>query len=301
MAILCLDIGGTKLSGAVSDENNKLHSISTIPLFSGRDAKKVVTEAIIDFTERTLDRNPEIERIGVSVPGLTDSENGIWVFSPFSGIRDLNLKESIGDRFKLPIFIENDVNSCALAEKEFGVCKDYDNFMWITLSYGIGGSLVINNNLFKGTNGNAGEIGHIVVDENGPACGCGNKGCLEAFASCNALENAFLAANPGEKKPIEEVIAEFFKGNKQVIEMFNHAGFMVGKAVATVANLLDIGAFVFGGVPLIYELMSDSITDGIERFAFKGTGLNIKKRKTGLGNQAALYGALTVALLGEDK
>lgn len=301
MAILCLDIGGTKLSGAVSDENNKLHSISTIPLFSGRDAKKVVTEAIIDFTERTLDRNPEIERIGVSVPGLTDSENGIWVFSPFSGIRDLNLKECIGDRFKLPIFIENDVNSCALAEKEFGVCKDYDNFMWITLSYGIGGSLVINNNLFKGTNGNAGEIGHIVVDENGPACGCGNKGCLEAFASCNALENAFLAANPGEKKPIEEVIAEFFKGDKQVIEMFNHAGFMVGKAVATVANLLDIGAFVFGGVPLIYELMSDSITDGIERFAFKGTGLNIKKRKTGLGNQAALYGALTVALLGEDK
>ncbi|HZJ74963.1 MAG TPA: ROK family protein [Clostridia bacterium] len=299
MAILCLDIGGTKLSGAISDENNILHSISTIPLFSGHDAKKIVTEAIIDFTDRVLDRNPEIERIGVSVPGLTDSENSIWIFSPFSGIRDLNLKECIGDKFGLPIFIENDVNSCALAEKKFGVCKDDENFMWITLSYGIGGSLVINNNLFKGTNGNAGEIGHIVVDDSGPACGCGNKGCLEAFASCNALENAFLAANPGEKKPIEELISKSFKGDKQVIEMFRDAGFMVGKAVATVANLLDIGAFVFGGVPLVYELMFDGISDGVERFAFKDTGLNIKKRKTGLGNQAALYGALTVALLGK--
>ena len=93
MDILCLDIGGTKLSGAIADENGNLRSISTVPLFSGQDAKRIVMEAIFDFADRVIDRNPEIKRIGISVPGLTDSEKGIWIFSPFSGIKDLNLRK----------------------------------------------------------------------------------------------------------------------------------------------------------------------------------------------------------------
>lgn len=299
MDILCLDIGGTKLSGAISDENGNLRSISTIPLFSGQDAKRIVMEAIFDFADRVIDRNPEIERIGISVPGLTDTEKGIWVFSPFSGIRDLNLRERLTGRYDIPVYAENDVNACALAEKKFGVCKDEKNYMWITISYGIGGSLVINGDLFKGTNGNAGEIGHVVVDESGPACGCGNRGCLEAFASCNALENAYLAAHPGEKKTVEELISKTFMGDTEVSEMFYKAGYMVGKAAASAANLLDIGTFVFGGVPMTYELMEDGISAGIERFAFRNTGLLIKKRKTELGNQAPLYGAATIALNGD--
>ncbi|OQA49631.1 MAG: N-acetylglucosamine repressor [Firmicutes bacterium ADurb.Bin300] len=299
MDILCLDIGGTKLSGAIADENGNLRSISTVPLFSGQDAKRIVMEAIFDFADRVIDRNPEIKRIGISVPGLTDSEKGIWIFSPFSGIKDLNLRERLGERYNIPIYAENDVNSCALAEKRFGVCKDEQNFMWITISYGIGGSFVINGSLFKGTNGNAGEIGHIVVDENGPACGCGNKGCLEAVASCNAIENAYLASHPGEKKTVEELIAKTFMGDNEVAKMFYDAGYYVGKAAASAATLLDIGTLVFGGVQMTYELMEDGIAAGIDRFAFRKTGLLIKKRKTGLGNQAALYGAATVALNGD--
>lgn len=299
MEILCLDIGGTKLSGAISDEKGNLRSVSTLPLFSGQDAKTIVTEAIFDFADRAIDRNPEIERIGISVPGLTDSEKGIWVFSPFSGIRDLNLRECLTERYNTLIYMENDVNSCALAEKRFGVCKDETNYMWVTITYGIGGSLVLNGKLFKGTNGNAGEIGHIVVDEDGPLCGCGNKGCLETFASCNAIEDAYLAANPGEKKTIEQLIAKSFMGDEEVSKMFYETGYLVGKAVASTANLLDIGMFVFGGVQMTYELMEDGIAAGIERYAFRNTGLLIKKCKTALGNLAPLYGAATIALNGD--
>ena len=298
MEILCLDIGGTKLSGAISDEKGNLRSVSTNPLYVGQDAKRLVLDKIIEYADRVIDRNPDIERIGISVPGLTDSENGIWVFSPFSGIRDLNLRKLLGERYGLPVYAENDVNACALAEKRFGACVEEKNYMWVTITNGIGGSIIIDGKLFKGVNGNAGEIGHICVDEQGPVCGCGNKGCLEACASCHAMENAYLAMHPGEMKTTEELAAKAFIGDNELREMFYNAGVLVGKAAATAANLLDIGLFVFGGIVLTYDLMENGIKDGISRYAFKGTGLQIKSKKTGLGNQACLFGAATIALEG---
>ncbi len=299
MEILCLDIGGSKLSGAISDEEGNLRSVSTNPLFVGQDAKRLVLDKIVEYADRVIDRNPDIERIGISVPGLTDSENGIWVFSPFSGIRDLNLRKVLGERYGLAVYAENDVNACALAEKRFGVCKDEKDYMWITITNGIGGSIVIDRKLFKGMGGNAGEIGHICVDEQGPVCGCGNKGCLEACASCHALENAYLATHPGEMKATEELATKVFLGDNELRELFYNAGVLVGKATATAANLLDIGLFVFGGTALTYDLMETGIAEGVDRYAFKGTGLKIRTKKTALGTQACLYGAATIALEGK--
>lgn len=298
MEILCLDIGSSKISGSVSDENGVMHSVSTNPIPTGTDIKKTVIEKIFDYTDRIIDRN-DIDRIGISVPGLTDADKGIWVYSPVSGIHDLDLRKLLGDKYNLPVYAENDVNACALAEKRFGVCKDEDDYMWIAVTNGVGGSIVTDGRLYKGIRGNAGEIGHIVVNENGPVCRCGNKGCLEAQASCYAIENTYLDMYPGDTKSYEEITTMVYMGHHEVAKMFYDAGYFMGKAVASAATLLDIGLFVFGGAPLSFELMEKGISDGIERYAFKGTGLTIKTVKTGLENKAELLGALTVALNGK--
>lgn len=302
MELLCIDIGGAKFSCAISDEEGNLSKITSNTLYVGAGADRLVIQRIFEYTDRVIDRNPDIERIGISVPGLTDSDNGIWIYSPFSGIRNVNLRELFGQRYNIPVYCENDVNACALAEKRLGCCKDVNNFMWILLSNGIGGSLVINNKLFTGVRGNAGEIGHVIVDENGPACACGNIGCLEAMASSRAIENAYTALKPGESKGAEELAAFAIFGNEDLRSIFTKAGHYIGKAIASCTTLLDIDFYVLGGHVALcgYDLFEHSMAEAIKKYTFKDSSMGVTVRKTALGTNTALLGAATVALNGEE-
>lgn len=209
--ILAIDLGGSKMLTAIVDVfRDSVGDISTVlkgiakrPLTknSGHDG---VCRAIQSAVEETLSNTQvaleAIDCIGVTIPGVADPSRGYWIFAPFSGIRDFPIAKYLQERFQRPVFADNDVNACAWGEKIFGVCQSTNNFLWITVSNGIGGGLVLDGRIFPGMFMGAAEIGHFNIIENGPICGCGNNGCLEA-----------VAAGPAISRTYQEFVAEAIK------------------------------------------------------------------------------------------
>lgn len=193
--ILALDLGGSKMLSALVDAfesagggcKAELRGVArrTLTKDAGRDG---VWAAILDAVAETFERTGEswdaVASIGATIPGVADPKRGYWVYAPFSGIADFPLADELRAQFGKPVFADNDVNACAWAEKVFGACQGVENFVWITISNGIGGGLVLDGKVYAGKFSGAAEIGHFNVVENGGAlCGCGNRGCLEATAA----------------------------------------------------------------------------------------------------------------------
>lgn len=200
--ILALDIGGSKiltaLVGISTDNNGKLSvevSGKAKRCLSADSGKNEVWAEILDAINETFKLTDEtwdcVDRIGVTIPGIADPMRGYWIYAPFSGIRDFPISEKLQQNFSRPAFADNDVNACAWGEKVFGVCQNVDNFLWLTISNGIGGGLVLGGKIFSGAFSGAAEVGHFNIVENGELCGCGNRGCLEATAAGPAIARSY--------------------------------------------------------------------------------------------------------------
>ena len=231
--ILALDLGGSKMLSALvavtvdSNGNRKtdLSGIAKRPL-SKDSGKEGVWNAILSAVDETFELTKAswntVSRIGATIPGVADPKRGFWVYAPFSGISDFPIAEELQDKYDRPVFADNDVNACAWGEKVFGVCQSVDNFVWITISNGIGGGLVLDGKVFPGKFSGAAEIGHFNVEENGALCGCGNRGCLEA-----------TAAGPAIARSYREIVAEAVSGSgvdaSLVADWVNYLGYAYGK------------------------------------------------------------------------
>ena len=289
MNILGIDIGGSKIAAGMIDEKGKVLHTKKEQLPNGATADSLLS-AIENICGR-LSGSHDFEKIGITIPGLADAKNGIWVYAPFSGIENFPIAEKIGGIYKKPVHIENDVNACAVAEKRFGLCKNIDDFLWITVSNGIGGSVFADGRLYTGCMGNAGEIGHIKVrDDEEFLCGCGDFGCVEA-----------VAAGPGIKKRhgsglAAGQIAEMARGGDLFAQKVMHeTGYYIGKALSAAINMLNPEMAVFGGgVSQSFELIEPGIKEGLQRYMFKSANKNIKLAKTALGYDAALVGAAAI-------
>lgn len=219
--ILAIDLGGSKALSALVDvftdsdgqRTTELSGIAKRPL--NKDSGKAgVWEAILSLIDETFNITEaswnSVESIGVTIPGVADPKRGYWVYAPFSGIRDFPIAEELEKHYSLPVFADNDVNACAWGEKIFGVCQNVDNFLWITISNGIGGGLILNGRIFPGKFSGAAEIGHFNVVENGALCGCGNRGCLEATAAGPAIARSYreLILNAANESCISQELIE---------------------------------------------------------------------------------------------
>ena len=292
--ILAIDAGGSKIvAGTADGEGNILCSEKT-PLPDGYDADGMIA-AIIAAARKFLDRGPRA--CGIAIPGLADPARGIWKYSPFSQIADLPVARIVSDAVGLPVFIENDVNACALAERRFGACRDADSFMWVTLSNGVGGAIYLNGRLYNGETGNAGEIGHFIVEENGGfRCGCGRHGCLEAMASGRGISNAYLR-DTGESRTAAEIADLARAGDAAARKAFDEAGGYVGKALSYCVNLLNIKTVVIGGgVSESFDLLEEPIRSALAARVFSQATSGVEVRRTALGYYAALVGAAAIAM-----
>ncbi len=296
--ILALDLGGSKMLSALVDvkvdqNGDKKTQISGIAkrTLSKDSGKNGVWQAILSAVDETLEQANDswdnVKRIGTTIPGVADPRRGLWVYAPFSGIENFPIAEELQRRYKRPVFADNDVNACAWGEKIFGVCQNVDNFVWITISNGIGGGLVLNGEVFPGKFSGAAEIGHFNVEENGVLCGCGNKGCLEATAAGPAIARSYrelvsLAASSSAIDPSlvaswvkylgyaygkttvdtlrleEEIILanqataasiadEARRGNPLAQKVYRNVGKYVGRAASWAANLINPEKIVIGG------------------------------------------------------
>ena len=302
MRILALDIGGSKMMAAVAVvEERETGNTCTIDEVAKTRLKPNCTqsELLEEISNLLAELAPlgEFESVGVNVPGLTDPEKGVWVFAPFSGIQNVPIAQIVGEMSGCrTVAIENDVNACAIAEKLFGICRDVNDFLWITVSNGIGGGLVLGGDIYRGHFGNAGEIGHFNMVENGEPCGCGNFGCLEAEAAGPAIARRFRQIK-GTQFELEAVeIADLARhGDPDAIAAFDTTGFFLGKAAAYAANLTNPEKIVIGGgVSGAFDLIEPKINEAFSRFAFQAASKNVSIEKTALGYEAALVGAAAV-------
>lgn len=292
--ILSLDIGGSKLlCGIVSTDGRTLCEVKR-DFPSGYDLE-TLKAALVELA-LPLCREYSPLRAGATIPGLCSPEIGMWVYAPKSGIRNFAIREFIWQELGLPLSIENDVNACAVGEKKFGVCRDVDDYLWITVSTGIGGSIFANGKLYTGAVGNAGELGHVKVVRNGRLCGCGGKGCLEAEASGTAIANKYFDLT-GQRATAKEIAALAHNGSRIAAAIYREAGYLLGSAIASAANVLNPALAVLGGgVAMDMELLTPGLNTAVAEGLFAAANPDFKIVRTGLGYNAALLGAAALTL-----
>lgn len=192
-----VDLGGTNISVGVIDDNLKIIGRGRLKTNLPRSSDEIFADIVkcvktaVKKANITMD---DVYIIGVGTPGAVNIETGVVEFSSNLKFYDAPIKAEIEKALKKPVYVTNDANCAALAEKILGTGKGTSDFIAITLGTGIGGGIIINNKLLTGVNGAAGEIGHMVIRYNGVECGCGRKGCFEKYASATALKQQTLEA-----------------------------------------------------------------------------------------------------------
>jgi len=294
--ILAIDIGGSKILAGLVDETGQVIKYTKTPLH------KATQESLLSIIFSECDdyiTHHEISAISASIPGLTDSVNGIWVEAAFSNIRNFPLGRELADRYHCPVFLENDANNCAYGEKLFGHAKNIDDFLWLTVSNGCGSGIFLNGRLFTGYGGNAGEIGHIRVTDEYLICSCGNKGCLEAAAAGPGISTRYKNLT-GKSLDAKEIAFYAGKGDETAVSVFKKTGEYIGKAVASAVNILNVPlAIIGGGVSLSYNLMKDEIEKTVQSHIYRMANKNLVIKQTKLGYHASLIGAAAKALMHE--
>ena len=321
MKFLAIDIGRSKVMTAVATiAQTDGHKTCTLDRIEKRTLRPDTDiDSLLNEIRYIIPHGPELEEcqaVGVNVPGLTDPANGMWVYAPFSGIRDVPiaqiLSKMVGGK---PVAIDNDVNACAMAEKLFGVCAEINDFLWITISNGIGGGLVLNGEVYRGATGNAGEIGHFIMDYlDGVKCGCGNHGCLEAEASGTGIANLFRRIIE-YKYDIDSDVCERYRDIKTdqialnarhrdpfAMRAFDIAGKFLGRAISYAVNLLNLPMVVIGGgVSDALDLLEPEMNRALAESLFHAANGNLRIEKTAFGYEAALVGAATTGYLSQYK
>ncbi|MCX5749323.1 MAG: ROK family protein [Candidatus Saganbacteria bacterium] len=288
--IIGIDLGGTKISAAIADAKGKIIEQITVPTEAVRGKKHVIDRIV--FLVRALYRGTGIDPkdvlcIGIGAPGPVITEKGIIMDPPnLPGWIRVPLRSILEKKLKKKVILENDANCAALAELKFGAGKDFDSFMYVTVSTGIGGGIVIGKKLFRGSSDSAGEIGHTVIDINGPKCPCGKYGHLEGLAAGPAISKR------AGMKP--EVLREkAMNGDKKAIEEIKYTGYLIGIGFSNAVNLLNPEAIIVGGgISNFGKLLFDPIRKTVKENALA----RVKIIPARLKNNVGVMGAVALCL-----
>jgi len=294
-----VDFGGTKLMIGLVDETGAILDRQTV--VTPRDAgPPAVAQEAARALRAQLDkrgmRASDLVGVGSTVPALADSARGILLYAPAHGWRDVAFAQMLEAEVGVRARIANDVNACVLAEARFGVGRDVRTMVWITVSTGVGSGLLLDGRLYEGSRALAGEIGHIVVDEKGATCGCGNRGCLEAMAAGPAIAKRARAA--GLDAIDARAVAELAKRDDPVAkQVMEDTAVYLGRGIAACINVLDPELVVLGGgVAQSLDLLRPTIERTIRERVIMPEARGTRIEPSALGYECALIGAATLVL-----
>lgn len=304
-ALIACDIGGTQIRVATFDAaSGEMIQQKRIP--TQAPGEKAV-DRLLGLIAELWPAQGHVRAVGAAAPGFVDPETGVIFFSPnIPGWNGLPLRATIEDRFDIPVFVGNDANLAALGEWRFGAGRGYHHVLYLTVSTGIGGGVVHNDRLLHGARGLAAEVGHITVEPDGPLCGCGKRGHLEAVASGTGIANyvaeklAAGVASPFLKGPhptAKEISAAAFQGDTLAIEAIHRAGTYIGHALADFLHLLNPSIVIIGGgVSHSGELLFAPMRAAMEeRVISTEYTRDLKIVPAQLGDDCGLMGALALA------
>jgi glucokinase len=312
--VISIDMGGTKILAAVINSKEGIVARVKKSTEKGVTATRYVNDlsSIIYETISEAGIKPgSIKAVCIGVPGSVNPNTGLISLAPNLGIHNYNMKEKLQKHVPYPIILENDVHLGALGIKNFGIGKKALNMLAVFIGTGIGGGLIFNNKIFRGSNFSAGEIGHIKVMDGGPLCGCGNRGCFEALASRTAIVKAigkdilkgkkksilkelFIEGKPVKSRSLAGAIK---KGDKVVIKNIAEACKITGRVLANVNNLLNLDMIVLGGgvIEAMSGFMVPLIRESFYESTLKASAKGLKIVPSNLKDDAALYGAIALA------
>jgi glucokinase len=250
--VIALDVGGTGMKAAlVGADGTLLHEARRA---TGRErGPDAVVESILAFAAELRAHGEQhfgesAVAAGVAVPGIIDAENGIAVYSSNLGWRDVPMRTLLGERLGgVPVALGHDVRTGGLAEGRIGAGKGADRFLFVPLGTGIAGAIGITGTIEAGAHGYAGEIGHIVVRPDGPDCGCGQRGCLEALASASAVSRAWAAASGDPEADAADCAKAVESGDPAAVRVWQDAVDALAAGLVTALTLLDPRALIIGG------------------------------------------------------
>ena len=280
--VLAVDVGGTKLASAVVDGNGGLHARQEAPT-EGADGDALF-ERLCSVIDRALEESglvPEVVGVGCGGPMTRDGEAVSPVNIP--QWRGFPLRARLAERYGLPAHVDNDAKALALAEGWLGAATGCTDYLAMVVSTGVGGGIVCDGRLLDGRAGNAGHVGHVIVEPRGHLCGCGARGCLEAEASGTAIRA--LTGRPAQEAGPEIRV---------------RTGRLVGRAVASVMNVLDLPlAVVAGSVALGFgDAFFDAANEELRRCARLDFSVGGRIEPAGCGAQGPLLGAAAVGRRG---
>ncbi|RNC68637.1 MAG: ROK family protein [Desulfuromonadales bacterium] len=311
-----IDVGGTNLRLALVDGcGSIIHSVRTRTeghgVFSAFRA--LLTENITALRHYARERDMLATTIGIGVPGLVGRDGSIHVAVNLPALNGVNLRDELQAITGLPTIVANDVNACAYGEKVYGAGRDLASFLMVTLGTGVGGGLVLDGGLWTGFDGVAGEFGHVTVEPEGVPCPCGNRGCLEQYASGTAITassrriitegvETSLSQIPPDGLTVESVASAARRGDQAALAIFAEAGRYLGIAAASVANLLNLEAVILGGgVAACSDLFAETVRNEVLTRAFPLPGKRMRIVKAALGDNGGLIGIATLSLHHQDR
>lgn len=290
MRILAIDIGGTAIKSAITDENGHINEIKETDT-NAKNGGPYVMERALEIAHSYKD----FEVIGISTTGQVNSKEGIIVYANENvpNYTGTNVKAIFEKEFNIPTYVENDVNAAAIGETQFGAGREFNDLLCVTYGTGIGGAIVINRKIYGGTQGLAGEFGHIVTHPHGKTCGCGQDGCYEQYASTTALVREAKRLSPDLING-RVIFDEWHMGNEQVKNVVDNWIDEIVIGLVTLIHIFNPNALILGGGILAQPYIENEINKRIGRRVMKSYA-DFRVVKAELKNTAGLLGASYIA------
>jgi len=311
---LGVDVGGTKILAAAARANGRIVASKRCP--TPRRAKAAATVEVIAqlmaevLAEAGLTDAPPAAA-GLAIPGVVDPAGGRIVVTPNMNLSGFQIVQPLQDRFDAPVALGNDVNLGILGEQWLGAAQGADSAVGIFIGTGIGGGIIQHGRLVEGGRGAAGEIGHMMMDLNGPVCGCGARGCFEALASRTAIERDIRQAVAAGRKTIlagligpqggliksSMLRRALEEKDKLVVTVMRRAAEIMGRACLNVRHLLDPEVIVLGGgvIEACEFFLMPIIRQAVEADGLAGSGPSARIAVSALGDEAVVLGAVALA------
>ena len=313
-AAIGIDIGGSSVKLGIVSPQGRILAKEFFLTASAKNREAmldVLASHIFDLKQTAKKKGLSLTGVGIGAPGPVDVERGfIYFFPNIAGWKNTPLKACLEKRVKLPVFVDNDASVMALAEFRFGAGRGTKNMIGLTLGTGVGGGIVMDGKLFHGYRYSAAEIGHMVLNENGPLCGCGSRGCIETYiGSGYFVKEVQKRLKAGRKSILKSWIAGGRKtlspflvgqaaraGDAFAREVWEDTGEHLGTLLAGLVNVLNPERIILGGgIAQNRKFLFGPVTRTLKKKAFPIAGHSVKVVPAALGVDAGLIGAAALA------
>ncbi len=309
---ICLDVGGTKVLGAIFNENREIvYRLKKRSKGNGGETEnieKVIISVVEEMLEGSGIDKSDVKAIASCAPGVIDQNTGLVLFTPNLPWRNYDLKGAMEKQFNIPFFVGNDVNLGVLGEYVYGAGRGYRNIVGFFVGTGMGGGLVLNGELFTGNKFKAAEYGHMILEPEGPLCNCGQRGCLESFSSKTGMTNYIRQQiSRGRETMMADAVSDgVFKskklkkalaaGDEVAVEAVDRACHYLAIATGNMINTLSPDLVVYGGgiIEAVGEIFLEKILKEVDRYCMPSIRPTVDIKIAELGDDSILYGELAL-------